>query len=124
MASWFVPALIGALFVAIFVVRRKMKDSESPFGLWCVKHLKPLMAKATTAFFILTLAAWILIFLVTPKEERGGFQDVVRDFQKAIGLKTEEAGDQTPSGKPSFPPPFRIPGPGETAKPIPAPKTP
>jgi hypothetical protein len=105
-------ALIIVAMVAAIVVRRKMADPESTFGQWCAKTLKPRMAQAARWVAYLTLAAWILIFAFAPESDRGSVGDVLQSFRKAIGLEATKDPDARP-----IPPPFRIPGPEETAKP-------
>jgi len=123
--TWLSLAVFLVVVAAAVAVRRKIKDPASPLGQWCVKNLRPRMARAAKGVAYLTLAAWVLIYLFAPKEERGSFGDLVRDFQKAIGLEGGLEGKKTPDqpspDPPSLPPPpFRIPGPEETAKPGPA----
>jgi len=109
-----VVALILAAMVAAIVVRRKVGDPQNPFGLWCRKNLGPRMAMAARVVAYLTLAVWILIFFLAPKEDRGSVGDLMKSFRAAIGMEATKNPDQKP-----VPPPFRIPGPDETAKPAP-----
>ena len=109
--SWLVPTLIIAAMVAAIVFRRRMKDPQNPLGVWLSENLRSRMAFAAKMVAYLTLAAWILIFAFAPKDERGSVDDLLQSFRKAIGLEETQA-------SPPIPPPFRIPGPGETAKPV------
>jgi len=111
LSSTFVALIIAAMVAAI-VLRRKMKEPENAFGQWCAKTLKSRMAVAAKVVAYLTLAAWILIFLFAPKDDRGSVGDLMKSFRNAFGL------EKPPAYSP-IPPPFRIPGPGETAKPVP-----
>ena len=112
--SWLVPTLIVAAMVAAIVFRRRMKDPQNPLGVWLAENLRPRMAFAAKVVAYLTLAVWILIFAFAPKDERGSVDDLLQSFRKAIGLVETK----TPTS-PSIPPPFRIPGPEETAEPVP-----
>ena len=73
--------------------------------------VKPGMVVAAKVVAYLTLALWILIFAFAPKDDRGSVGELLQSFRKAIGLEETQA-------SPPIPPPFRIPGPGETAKPV------
>ena len=119
MSSSFI-ALILAAMVAAVVIRRKMKEPENVFGQWCAKNIRPRMAVAAKVVAYLTLAAWILIFLFAPKDERGSIGELMKSFRNAFGLEETKAPGQPSPDSPTIPPPFRIPGPGETAKPNPA----
>ena len=113
MSSTFI-ALILAAMVAAVAIRRRMKDPHNAFGQWCANILKPGMVVAAKVVAYLTLALWILIFAFAPKDDRGSVGELLQSFRKAIGLEETK----TPPS-PSIPPPFRIPGPEETAKPVP-----
>lgn len=107
-------ALIIAAMVAAIVIRRRMKDPQNPLGIWLVKNLRSRMAFAAKVVAYLTLAAWILIFAFAPKDDRGSVAKLMQSFRNAMGL-----GETNSPVPPSIPPPFRIPGPEETAKPVP-----
>lgn len=109
---FFLFLVFGALVAAAIVIRRKVNEPGNAFGLWFERTLRPRMVVAAKAVAYLTLAAWVLIFAFTPKDERGGFGDLMKNFRTAIGLE----GKKTPAPPFADPPPFRIPGPGETSK--------
>ena len=111
MSSTFVALIIAAIVAAV-VLRRWVGEPENRFGQWCAKTLKPRMMIAAKVVAYLTLAAWILIFLFAPKDDRGSVGELMKSFRNALGLEKMSA-------SPPIPPPFRIPGPGETAKPVP-----
>lgn len=104
--------LVFAAIVAAIVIRRKVNEPHSPLGTWLSKNLQPRMALAARVVAYLTLAAWFLIFAFTPKEDGGTVGELMQSFRTAIGLEKTKSSDV-----PSIPPPFRIPGPEETAKP-------
>ncbi|MBT3306325.1 MAG: hypothetical protein HN377_07545 [Alphaproteobacteria bacterium] len=110
-----VIALIIAALVAAVVVRRKVGDPQNPFGIWLRKNLAPRMAAAAKVVAYLTLAVWILIFFLAPEEDRGSVGELMKSFRNAIGLEETKNPNRE-----SVPPPFRIPEPGERAKPEPA----
>ena len=115
------------LAAAAIVIRRKVNDPANPFGLWFERNMRSRMAQAAKVVAYLTLAAWFLVYLVAPKEERGSFGDLMQGFRKAIGLEGGLEGKKTPdqpsadplSAHPSTRAPFRKPGPEETSKQVP-----
>ncbi len=128
--EFFLLLVFLALVAAAIVIRRRVNDPANPFGLWFKRNMRPRMVQAAKVVAYLTLAAWFLVYLVAPKEERGSFGDLMQGFRKAIGLEREKTPDQpsaAPSAPSSAPPstppstraPFRIPGPEETSKQIP-----
>ena len=112
--DFFLLLVFLALVAAAIVVRRKVNDPANSFGLWFERTMRPRMARAAKVVAYLTLAVWFLIFAFAPKDERGSVDDLLQSFRKAIGLVETK----TPTS-PSIPPPFRIPGPEETAEPVP-----
>ena len=110
MSSTFIALILAAMVAAVAILRR-MKDPHNAFGQWCANILKPGMVVAAKVVAYLTLALWILIFAFAPKDDRGSVGELLQSFRKAIGLEETQA-------SPPIPPPFRIPGPGETVKPV------
>ena len=116
--DFFLLLVFLALVAAAIVVRRKVNDPANSFGLWFERTMRPRMARAAKVVAYLTLAVWFLIFAFAPKDERGSFGDLMKDFRTAIGLEGGREGTKIPA-PPSIPPPFRIPGPKETSKQVP-----
>ncbi len=112
-----------AIVAAAVVIRRRVNDPANPFGLWFERNMRSRMGQAAKVVAYLTLAAWFLVYLVAPKEERGSFGDLMQGFRKAIGLEGEET-PAPPSADPSSAhsstrAPVRIPDPEETSKQVP-----
>ncbi len=114
--DFFLFLIFAALIAAAVVIRRKVNEPGNSFGLWFERTMRPRMARAAKAVAYLTLAAWILIFALAPKDERGSFGDLMQNFRQAIGLESGPEGEKTPAPPSAGSPPFRIPGPGETSK--------
>ncbi len=116
---FFLFLIFLALVAAAIVIRRRVNEPGNSFGLWFERTMRPRMAQAAKGVAYLTLAAWILIFAFAPKDQRGSFGDLMQGFRQAIGLernKTPASPADPSSSPPPIPPPFRIPGPGETSK--------
>ncbi len=121
--EFFLLLVFLAVIAAAIVIRRKVNDPKNSFGLWFERTMRPRMARAAKVVAYLTLAAWFVVYLVAPKEERGGFGDLMQDFRTAIGLEGKKTPDQPSADSPSTHPPIRaplrIPGPKETSKQVP-----
>ena len=117
--DFFLLLVFLAIAAAAVVIRRKVNEPANPFGRWFERKMRSRMAQAAKVVAYLTLAAWFLVYLVAPKDERGSFGDLVQGFRKAIGLEGGLEGKQTPDQPSTGPPPFRIPGPEETSKSVP-----
>ena len=69
--DWLFLAMMAALVAAAVVIRRKLRDSENPFGRWFQSRVKPRLPGLATAFSLATLLIWAAIYVTASPEDRG-----------------------------------------------------
>ena len=87
--KWVLFSILAALIPAAVLIRRKIKDPETPLGRWFEERFGPLWKDAVVWVSILTLVAWAAVYALAPEKDRANLGQFLKSYWEQVNPKPQ-----------------------------------